>query len=301
MSKNKFEVIIIGGSYAGLSAALALGRSRRSVLVIDNGLPCNRQTPHSHNFLTHDGEKPAAIAEKARREMANYKSVQILNELANDGKKSDSGFEIHTKSGNIFQSKKLIFATGLLDLMPAIEGFSECWGISVVHCPYCHGYEFRDQKTGILANGEKAFHLSSLVSNLTDDITILSSGNLDFSEAQKNKLKRQKVKINNQELTEIVHDNGEIKEVVFKDGSREIFAAIYAAIPFKQHSEIPAALGCELTENGLIKVDSFQQTTVEGVYACGDNSGMRSVAHAVYSGGLAGAMINKSLTDEKWL
>src|SRR5687768_10310843 len=187
---KRFDVIIIGGSYAGLSAAMALGRSLKKVLIIDSGLPCNRQTPHSHNFITQDGETPAAIAGKARSQVLQYKTVELLNDLATSGIKTEDGFVISTAGNRRFFAKKLVFATGIKDTMPDISGFAESWGISLVHCPYCHGYELRNQKTGIMANGERAFHLASLVSNLTNDITILTSGQPDFSSEQIEKLSR---------------------------------------------------------------------------------------------------------------
>lgn len=309
MAGNKdFEVIIIGGSYAGLSAAMALGRSLRHVLIIDSGLPCNRKTPHSHNFITQDGEKPSVIAEKAKAQVLKYGTVKFLNDFALSGKKTDNlpdgkagGFAITTQSNNEFTARKLIFATGIKDIMPSIKGVSECWGISVIHCPYCHGYEYRSQKTGIMANGERAFHIASLVNNLTDDITILTSGKADFSAEQINKLQKHHIKIIETKVSEIEHENGYLKNVVFKDGSKITFNAVYAGIPFTQHSDIPVSLGCELTEQGYIKVDTFQKTTIEGVFACGDNTAMmRSVANAIYSGNLTGAMVNKELTDEQF-
>ncbi len=294
-----FDVIIIGGSYAGLSAAMALGRSLRNVLIIDSGLPCNRQTPHSHNFITQDGEEPAAIARKARAQVLNYDTVKFHSGLALSGKRTENGFTISTQAGAAFTAKKLIFATGIKDLMPAIEGFEACWGISVIHCPYCHGYEFRGQKTGIMANGEKAFHLATLVSNLTDNLTLLTSGKADFTAEQITKLDRHNIQMIETEISEVEHENGHIRNLIFKDGSKTGFDAVYAAVPFQQHSAIPADIGCELTSQGYIKVDMFQKTTINGVFACGDNSGMmRSVANAVYSGNLTGAMVNKELTEE---
>src|SRR5690606_33694527 len=295
------DVIIIGGSYAGLSAAMALGRSLRYVLIIDSGLPCNRQTPHSHNFITQDGEKPSVIAEKAKAQVLSYSTVRFHNGLAIGGKKTENGFTIATQTGEEFEAKKLIFATGIKDKMPNLMGFSECWGISVVHCPYCHGYEFRTKKTGIMANGERAFHLASLVNNLTEDITILSSGKAEFNEEQFTTLKNNNIKIIETEILELEHENGNIKNVIFKDGNKTDFNAIYAVVPFTQHSDIPFYLGCELTEQGYIKVDNFQKTTIDGVFACGDNSSkMRSVANAVATGNLVGAMVNKELIDEQF-
>jgi thioredoxin reductase len=302
MKDNKDpEVIILGGSYAGLSAAMALGRSLRNVLIIDSGLPCNRQTPHSHNFLTQDGEKPAEIARKAKEQVSAYPTVRLLEDTAVKGEKTQNGFLITTASGQNFTAKKLIIATGIKDLLPDLKGFAECWGISVVHCPYCHGYEIRNKKTGILANGEKAFHLASLVNNLTDDLAILTSGPSDFSPEQLAKLEKHQIKILESEVVEIEHDQGVLKNALFKDSSRAGFDAIYAPVPFEQHSDIPAALGCELTANDHIAIDHLQRTSIPGVYACGDNSsGMRSVANAVSGGNLTGGMVNKDLTEEEF-
>ena len=300
-SSKDFEVIIIGGSYAGLSAAMALGRSLRKVLIIDSGLPCNRQTPHSHNFITQDGEKPGAIAEKAKKEVLQYRTVQFLNDLAVSGTKTEDGFTIVTRSGERVQAGKLIFATGIQDIMPDIKGFADCWGISVVHCPYCHGYELRSKKTGIIANGERAVHLASLVNNLTDDITLLTAGKADVKPEQITKFNRHNIKVVQTAIAEIEHHNGYVRNVRFVDGSQMAFQAIYAAVPFTQHSHIPASLGCELTEQGYLKIDGFHKTTLEGVYACGDNANMmRSVANAVYGGNLTGAVVNKALTDEQF-
>jgi thioredoxin reductase len=298
---QKFEVIIIGGSYAGLSAGMALGRSLRNVLIIDSGLRCNRQTPHSHNFITQDGEQPGVIAEKATAEVLKYKTVKIINDLAVSGKKTEEGFVITTQAGEEYNSGKLIFASGIKDIMPDIKGFAECWGISVVHCPYCHGYELRDQATAILANGARAFHLASLVNNLTKNLTILTRGKLDFSADELSKFNLHNIKIIETEVSEIEHENGIVKQVTFIDGSRNNFNALYAAIPFTQNSDIPFLLGCELTEHGYLKVDNFQATTVKGVFACGDNAAMmRAIANSVYTGNLAGAMVNKELTEENF-
>ena len=299
--KKDFEVIIIGGSYAGLSSAMALGRSLRSILIIDSGLPCNRQTPHSHNFITQDGKAPKEISKLAIQQVQKYETVKFYNGLAISGTKTASGFEITTETNDKFTAKKLIFATGIKDIMPDIKGFAECWGISIIHCPYCHGYEFRKQNTGIIANGAKAFHLASLVNNLTDNITILTTGKADFNSEQLDKLNKHNIKIIETKISEFEHKNGHLQNVVFADSTKISFDAAYAAIPFIQHSDIPVSLGCELTEHGYIKVDDFQKTTIQGVYACGDNSNMmRSIANAVHSGNLTGAVANGELTNEQF-
>src|SRR5690606_36341441 len=119
-----------------------------------SGLPCNRQTPHSHNFITQDGETPAAISAKAKKQVQEYKTIQFYNGLATAIKKTNNGFEITTASAKTFTSKKVLFATGVKDLLPEIDGFANCWGISILHCPYCHGYEVKNEKTAVVANGD---------------------------------------------------------------------------------------------------------------------------------------------------
>lgn len=296
-----YEIIIIGGSYAGLSAAMALGRSLRNVLIIDNGKPCNVQTPHSHNFLTQDGKTPVEISTLAKHQVKQYKTVKFYNGLATFGVKTRKGFVITTDKNDKFEAKKLIFATGIKDSMPDINGFEACWGISIIHCPYCHGYEFKGQATGILANGLKAFHLASLVCNLTSKLTILTNSVPDFTEDQFLKIKQHKIEIIETTITEIEHTNGDLQQVIFADGTKNSFDALYAALPFTQSSEIPASLGCELTEHGYINVNPLQETNIKGIFACGDNTNMmRSVANAVHSGNLAGAIVNAKLIEENF-
>jgi thioredoxin reductase len=302
MTDNKnFDVIIVGGSYAGLSAAMALGRAIRKVLIIDSGLPCNRQTPHSHNFITQDGEKPSVIAEKAKIQVLKYDSVKFLTDLAVNGKKTDNGFEIATQAGKVFSAKKLVFATGVKDIMPNITGFSECWGTSVIHCPYCHGYEVKNEKTGILANGNVAFHFAQLISNWTKDLTIFTNGKSELTKEQTDKIKKHNIPIIQKEIKALKQQDGTVQAIVFVDNSAFELKAIYSRPPFEQHCKIPEMLGCELNEQGLIKVDIFQKTTVEGIFTCGDNSSLlRAVSYAVATGNIAGGMVNNGLTEEEF-
>jgi thioredoxin reductase len=195
----------------------------------------------------------------------------------------------------------LIFATGVKDQLLSIPGFSDCWGISVVHCPYCHGYEYREKRTAILANGETAMHYAILVSNLTSDLTILTNGLPDFSDEQLAKLTQHKISVVESEVTEVEHLNGNLRNVVLSDGGKIPFDALYFRPPFTQQTEIPQLLGCELNEQGYLKIDPTQKTTVEGVYACGDNSSMmRSVANAVSTGNFTGAVVNRELATERF-
>jgi thioredoxin reductase len=298
---QNYDAIIVGGSYAGLSVGMALGRAMRSVLIIDSGKPCNIQTPHSHNFITHDGEKPSVIAEKAKAQVLKYDTVQFLKDLAISGIKTDDGFEITTQTGKVFSAKKIVFATGVKDIMPNIKGFSECWGITVIHCPYCHGYEVKNEKTGILANGQFAFHYAQLIRNWTKDLTIFTNGKSELTPEQIDKIKRHNIPIIEKEITTLKHHQGVIQEIVFEDGSTFELKAIYSRPNFEQHCKIPELLGCELTEQGLIKVDAFQKTTVKNIMACGDNtSPFRAITYAISTGNIAGAVLNNSMTEEEF-
>jgi len=299
--RNQYDVIIIGGSYAGLSAAMSLGRSLRKVLVIDSGKPCNAQTPHSHNFLTQDGRTPKEISSIAKEQVAKYSTIDFYNGFAASGIKTEKGFEITTENDDKFESKKLIFATGIVDEIPNIKGFKECWGISLIHCPYCHGYEFQNKKTGIIVNGDRGFHIASLVNNLTKDLTIFTRGKANFTEEQLQKLERNNIKIIETEIEELKHQNGMVESLILSDGKVLNFEVVYGAFPFKQHSDIAEFLGSEMTEMGHIKIDQFQKTNIAGLFACGDNSSpMRSVASAVYTGSIAGAMVNAELVNDNF-
>ncbi len=299
--KTSFDVIIVGGSYAGLSAAMALGRSLRKVLIIDSGQPCNIQTPHSHNLLTQDGVEPKVLAKQAKNQVLKYDTVKFLNGKAISGYKTENLFSIQTEQGEIFQSKKLLFATGVKDILPDIKGLKECWGISVLHCPYCHGYEVKNTKIGLLGNGELGFELSRLINNWTKNLILFTNGISTLTDEQKNKLLNHKIRIIENEISHIEHKNGQIQNIVFKNGDIEALNAMFVRSTFRQHCEIPMTIGCELNEQGYIKVDDFQRTSIKGVYAAGDNTTMyRAVSAAIYAGNKAGALINKELIDEEF-
>ncbi len=301
MNKKNVEVIIVGGSYSGLAAAMSLGRALRKVLVIDSNKPCNRQTPHSHNFLTQDGKTPLEIASLAKQQVAQYDTVEFLEGIATKARKVENGFEVQTASGELFLANKLLFATGIKDIMPDIKGFSECWGISVLHCPYCHGYEVKDKVTGILGNGEYGFEFSKLISNWTEKLTLFTNGKSTLTVEQTEILEKHRIRIEEKEVQELEQIKGKLQSILFKDGTKQPVEAIYSKLSFDQHCTLPEELGCELTEEGYIETDAFQKTTLDGVFACGDNvTRMRAVATAVAMGTTAGAVINRELIEEKF-
>ncbi|CAG5068869.1 Thioredoxin reductase [Dyadobacter sp. CECT 9623] len=301
ISEHDFDVVIIGGSYAGLSAGMALGRSMWKVAIIDSGKPCNAQTPHSHNFITHDGDTPAAIAASAKEQVLAYPTVHFIEDLAVNASGTDNDFTINTQNGQQLKAKKLLFATGVKDLMPDLPGHSECWGISVIHCPFCHGYEYRDEETGIMTNGEMTLDFAKLIRNWTPKLTIFTNGPATFDDLIRATLTQIGVGLNEKIITEIEHKNGYISQLVFADQETHRLKALYSRPPFIQHCQLPEQLGCMLSPQGHIVVDPTQKTNIAGIFAAGDNTAMaRSVSGAVAAGGMAGARICHELISQQY-
>lgn len=295
MQNSNYDVVIIGGSFAGLSAALCLGRSLRHVLVVDGGKPCNRFSPHAHNFLTQDSIPPGQILQTAYQQLSVYKTVVLRQGMVMDVQRSEIGFNVTIDDKESIGSRKIIFATGVTDILPKIDGFSDCWGKTIIHCPYCHGYEFRGKKTGLMASGERALHMSGLINNLTDDLIIFTNGDA-FTNEELALLRKQGVEVNDDPIMAVDHEQGQINQVRLESGKEVLLEALYAVLPFRQHSDIPAKLGCVLDESGYLMIDAFQKTTVDHIFACGDNTTMfRSIANAVAAGNKAGAVANMEL------
>lgn len=293
-----YDTIIIGGSYSGLSAGMTLGRSIRKTLIIDSGRPCNAQTPQSHNFITQDGRAPKSIASEAKAQVMKYPTVEYLEDLVTKVSGADGNFSVMTESGSEHKTRKLIFATGIRDIMPEINGFNECWGITAIHCPYCHGYEVKSKNTGILVNDESAIEFARLLSNWTDTLTIYSNGDALFDKLQ---LKLLGVSVVEKKIERIEHQNGHMTNLIFEDGSNRSIDALYHRAKYEQHCKIPEQLGCEMTDSGHIQVNDFQQTSLPGIYAIGDATTVfRAVSVASASGTKAGALLNHELITEKY-
>ena len=298
-SKNTHEVIIVGGSVAGLSAALILGRSLRSVLVVDSGEPCNRQTSHSHSFMTRDGVPPAQLNALARGQALAYPTVELLSDKVVAIKRENTGFSVTTEQSQHFTARKILLATGVYDIMPAIDGFAECWGRSVLHCPYCHGYEVKNEPLGVMINGDHAREYAVIIRHWSKNITLFTNGPATFDETQRRTLQNLGVPLVETPLVSIEHQNGMMTAVHFQDGSRVALSALFAPVTTRQHSDLAEQLGCDLTPTGLLVASAFGETNVPGVFAAGDNSSpMRQLVVASAAGSTAGAFLNRELVNE---
>lgn len=292
--EKHYDALIIGGSYAGLSAALCLGRSLRKTLIIDAGRPCNRMTPHTQNFLTHDGRAPDEVRAVARRDVERYPDVSFLEDSVVSVAGGDGAFTVTTQGGPAIETKKLLFATGLEDHLPDIPGVRECWGKSVIHCPYCHGYEYRGQPTGILMNNDTVVYtMARLIGNLTEQLTFFTNGPAEFDAGV---LRAQGYGVEERPIGTLHHAGGRLATLELDNGERYDLAALYLHPHVTQKCPAPEQLGCGLTDHGHLVIDEHMQTTVPGIYAAGDCTTMfRSVANAIGQGNVAGAMLHHGL------
>ncbi|RZK60618.1 MAG: NAD(P)/FAD-dependent oxidoreductase [Hymenobacter sp.] len=291
------DVLIIGGSYAGLSAALALGRARRTVLVLDSRRPRNRFTPHAHNLLLHDGDAPADLAARARQQVAAYPTVQLLEAQATTAAQQPDGtFEVATEAHGTFRARRLLLATGLRDELPPVSGFAECWGKSVIHCPFCHGYEVADQPTGIWNNGDEVGHQVRMLRNWTRELTVFTNGPATFGPEVHQLLATHGLALEETPVAALLHQGGQLTALRLADGREHPLPVLYARLPAQQSSSLGQQLGCALTEQQLLRINETNQTTVPGVYAAGDCcSALPQLALAIAAGNLVGATLSREL------
>jgi thioredoxin reductase len=299
-----YDVLIAGGGPAGLSAALLLGRSRRSALVCDGGEPRNAASPAAHSFLTQDGTPPLELRRIAREQLAPYASVEVAESDILDVVPADGRFEATLGDGRRIAARKVILATGVRDELPAIDGLAELWGSDVFHCPYCHGWEVRDQPLAVFPNGatpDILWHMVTLIRNWSRDIVLLTNGSDDLAPEDRQRLNALNVGVREEPIARLDHEAGRLTQIVFADGSALPRGGVFVRPVQRPRTELAIRLGCELNDDapnlpGLIRVDPIWQTTVPGVYAVGDvATPMQQVATAVSSGATAGAMANHAL------
>lgn len=285
-----FDVIIVGGSFAGLTAAMQLGRARRKVAVLDTGLNRNRYAQHAHNILGHDGTPPGEILVAARRQLAHYPTVGSINSKATAVTGEPDNFVVTIADGSTLSGRRLILAYGIVDDFPAIPGFAESWGKTVIHCPFCHGYEVAGTRWGLVYSSPMSLHGPVLYANWTDDITLFLDGH-DIIDEERSKLEKRGVRIVEGKLAEIRHLEGRISGVTTLEGTHVPLEALYAHPHNRPSSDLHAQLGLEMADTptgSMVVAGDMQATSRPGVYAAGDLSmGMHSVTFASNSGSLA--------------
>ena len=286
------DVIVVGGSYAGMAAALQLLRARRNVLVIDAGLRRNRFASHSHGFLGQDGADPAAIAAAARRQLEAYPTLDWIDGLATGASGGRDAFSVTTADGATHAARRVLLATGVADGLPSLPGLAERWGRSVFHCPYCHGYELGGGRIGVIATGPMSTHQAALLPEW-GKITFFTNEKLALDPATRGDLERRGVAV---EETPVAGLEGHA-DVRLADGRLLSFAGLFTASRCAPATPIAEAMGCALIETPMgmqVRTDDAKETSISGVFACGDLARVpHSVSLAVGDGAWAGAQVHR--------
>ncbi|OEZ02406.1 MULTISPECIES: NAD(P)/FAD-dependent oxidoreductase [Stenotrophomonas] len=288
------DAIIIGGSYAGMSAALQLVRARRNVLVIDSGLPRNRNSLAAHGFIAREGLPPAEIAAKARAELMAYPTVTWREGRATHAKVLEEGvsFEVGCEDGSTFIGDRLVLAYGVTDTLPDIEGLSERWGRSVFHCPYCHGYEIYEGNIGVIGCSKDGGAGQAVLLCDWGNITLFCPNLEGIDPEQRERMDACRVTIESTAIQRVE----DAASVVLADGRKITLDALFLLPQSRLSCDLAEQLGCELLDPGCIVADSAKQTTVPGVFTCGDAGRMAgSIALAVGEGALVGVAVHRSL------
>lgn len=296
-----YDCVIIGGGPAGLNAALVLGRARKNVLLIDEGQPRNQVTRESHGFLTRDGIKPSEFRRIAIEQIRAYPSVDFASDTSVSLTGSDGDFHISTAQGLRYQGKKVLFAIGKKDAPLDINGLAEVYGKSAFVCPYCDGWELRDQSLVVIVNGAKAFHFAKVISGWTSRFTICTNGWDGLSDAEREELHQHNVPVYDAPIRTIVSNEGQVQHVELVDGTQLPCTGIFFGPKLVIGSDLPQTVGCEMTELGTVVVDNLGKTNVPGIYSAGDAaSEMQQLIMAASLGALAGIAINSELLMENW-
>jgi thioredoxin reductase len=295
---SHYDVIVIGGSFAGLSAAMQLARARRRVLVLDGKSPRNRYAPHSHGFLGQDGKTPAEIIGEASAQLAAYPTIRICASEARTAQRVDDRFFVSQSDGETSSADRLILATGVRDELPSIPGLEERWGLSVLHCPYCHGYEVADKRLGVLATHALSADQAILVADW-GPTTWFTQRLVEPTPEEAALLAARKVVIERAPVVEVLGDAPGMTGVRLADDRIVSVDALFIAPRTQMASPLAGQLGCALEEGPLgriIRVDDFKQTSVPGVFAAGDASTMwANATFASAAGVAAGVAAHRSL------
>ncbi|WP_136606010.1 NAD(P)/FAD-dependent oxidoreductase [Paenibacillus dokdonensis] len=296
-----YDCAIIGGGPAGLNAALVLGRARRSVALLDNNLPRNAVTHASHGFLTRDGVAPAEFRRIAYDELLRYPSVGHFPLKVTHIRKLQNGFEITTDKGETIQARKVLITTGLKEILPDIPGIKELYGKSLFHCPYCDGWELRDQSLIVVSENPGVFHMAKLLYSWSRDLVICTNGRSVLTDEQKQLLTSRNIIVSEQTVAAFLGNEGKLQQVEFTDCSR-----IDRTGGFVTPQWLPQApfqdLGLKTTELGGIVTDGIGKSTISGLFAAGEaaTGAPSQLIVSAAAGSMAAVSINTELMEEDW-
>ncbi|MVN88240.1 FAD-binding protein [Deinococcus sp. HMF7620] len=302
---NVYEVVVVGGGAAGLSAALVLGRSRRRTLVLASGEPRNAPARTSHGFFTRDGISPRELLERGREQLRPYSDVEYLAVEVTGVSGTDGNFEVMLEGEQTVWTRKLVLATGVADELPPQSGFKELWGRGVYSCPYCHGWEVRDRALAVLAEGDEVVERAVLIRQWSRNLVALTHG-APLSDGARERLQSLGVPVYEGRILHLEGKGGSegLSRIVFEDGSSVGREALFYGPPQRQRSNLAEALGCEIGPMGpaaeIVTANPVtRETSVKGVYAVGDMGfPMAQISLAVAAGSAAAAFINHALCVE---
>jgi thioredoxin reductase len=296
-----FDVIIVGAGPAGLSAALILGRCRRKVLVCDAGRPRNSASRALHGFLTRDGIEPAEFIKIGREQLRPYTTVQLRSEEVTHARQIDKGFEVKV-AGESVTGRKLLLATGVVDRLPDLEGLESFYGRSVFHCPYCDGWELRDQPIAIYGQEDRGAGLALELTGWSRDLIVCSDGPANISSAERRQLEQLNIPLREERISRLEGTDGQLERIVFDSGEHIIRRGMFFNTGQDQHCDLAASLGCDFTDRGAVHTGDYEMTNVPGLFVAGDASrAVQLVIVAAAEGAEAAFAINKALIKDDLL
>jgi len=293
-----YDCVVVGGGVAGLSAALMLGRCRRRVLVCDTGRPRNRCSDAVHGFLSRDGIAPAELLRLAREQLTRYDTVELRSAEVVDATRDPDGFTVRCADGTRLRGRKLLLATGVVDELPPVPGLRELYGTSVFHCPYCDGWEWRDQPIAVYGRGDGGAGLALGLTVWSRDLLLCTDGPTEVSEQMRGRLDALGIPTREEPVLRFDGAGGQLERIVFADGPPVERRALFFATGQRQASELPARLGCRFTDLGAVDTGRCEATNVPGLYVCGDASREAQFVSVAAAEGTEAAMaINKALLE----